>query len=277
MNLSAAYNYCRRLARRHYENFPVGSLLVPRRLRPHFYALYAYCRVSDDLGDEGEEAGRTRALEAWEEELGEALSGKEAGPVLTALADTASRFDIPHQLFFDLLRAFKQDQEKRRYQSERELLAYCRYSANPVGRMVLYLVRAATDRNLQLSDCVCTGLQLANFCQDVSVDLTKGRVYLPLDEVDQCGYSEAALAAGVQNDAFAGLMRLQCSRARSFLLRGMPLARSLPFRLGLEIRLICLGGLRILEKVEASGPLVLAQRPALAPLDFAGMLVRLAW
>lgn len=276
MELSSAYSYCKQLARSHDENFPVASLIVPRRLRPHFYAVYAYCRVSDDMGDEGDPASRSAALAEWEEQLARALRGDASHPVLIALSDTASTFRIPSGLLFDLLKAFKQDQVKTRYANEEELFHYCRYSANPVGRIVLHLIGCARDENLPLSDSICTGLQLANFAQDVSVDLTKNRLYIPLSEMEAHGLTEADLKSGVETDRFARVMRVQVERARRFLMDGLPLSRRLGLRSGIEIKLICLGGLRILEKIQARGYRVLSRRPTLERRDFAGLLLRLA-
>lgn len=273
--LAASYEHCRRIAEGHYENFPVASLAVPRRLRPHFYALYAYCRRSDDLGDEGDPRGRLEALEAWDSAVSVALAGRETqAPILPAVAHTAAAFGIPRDLFHDLLRAFKQDQARTRYETEQDLIEYCRYSANPVGRMVLHLMGRANAETVKLSDSICTGLQLANFCQDVRVDWEKGRVYIPESDLREHGYTEASLADMIENEAFAAVMRRQVERAREWLRGGLPLSRRLGLRLGIEVRMITLGGLRILKKIEKSRYRVLSARPTLGKLDFTALLAR---
>ncbi|MEW6369232.1 MAG: squalene synthase HpnC [Acidobacteriota bacterium] len=275
IRLRPAYDQCRQIAASHYENFPVSSWLVPRGLRPHFHAVYAFCRISDDLGDEGEVGGRTEALSMWESDLKGALSGEAHGPVLAAVANTAAEFHITHDLFFNLLRAFKQDQVKSEYASEQELLDYCRFSANPVGRIVLHLIGAATPENALDSDSICTGLQLANFAQDVARDLANNRIYIPSDEMRDAGYTPSDLRSGIQNAAFAAVMERQVSRARTFLQLGLPLARRLPARIGLEIRAIAHGGLRVLELIERIGYGVLGRRPALGRKDYAVILARI--
>ncbi len=228
VTLREAYAECARIARSHYENFPVATMLVPRRLRPHFHAVYSYCRISDDFGDEGDPAGRAASLGAWGLQLQEAIAtGTSTHPVLAALANTTSVFRIPPQLYFDLLEAFQQDQVKTRYEDEADLLSYCRFSANPVGRVVLHLLGLVTEENLALSDSICTGLQLANFCQDVRTDLGKGRIYIPLADLAACGASEEDLLQKAETPLFVEVMRRQVDRARRFLRAGMPLSRRL--------------------------------------------------
>ena len=199
--------YCRRLARRHYENFTVASRLIPHRLRQHVCNLYAYCRWADDLADEIDDPQQSLALLAWwEAQLRDCYRDRVAHPVFVALAETIGKFNIPPEPFVDLLVAFRQDQRLTRYESQEQLLEYCRYSANPVGRMVLYLGECHTPDRVRLADSICTGLQLANFCQDVARDWDRGRVYLPQAACRRFGYSEAMFARRECNDAFRQLL-----------------------------------------------------------------------
>ena len=179
-----AQDYCRRLARSHYENFSVASWFLPERLRQHFFNVYAYCRIADDLGDEvGDPAASLQLLDEWQAELDACYAGKPRHPVFVALAGTVRKFDIPRQPFADLLQAFRQDQTITRYETFEDLIAYCRYSANPVGHLVLYLCGYRDPERQALSNHTCTALQLANFWQDVSVDYSKRRIYLPLEDL----------------------------------------------------------------------------------------------
>ena len=217
-SLAEAQQYCRRLSRSHYENFTVASILLPANLRPHFYAIYAYCRWADDLADEtsgGDES--LRLLDWWEQELTACYRGQAWHPVFVALQDTVERFSIPIEPFEHLLIAFRQDQYRKRYETFNDLLAYCRNSANPVGRLVLYLGRAATTENFSLSDSICTGLQLANFCQDVARDYDRGRIYLPLTDCQNAGYDEAMFERRQYNLAFRSLLHEQVDRAEQML------------------------------------------------------------
>ena len=189
--------YCRRLARSHYENFSVASWFLPQRLRQHFFNVYAYCRISDDLGDEiGDPMASLQLLDQWEAELNACYDSSPRHPVFVALAETVRRFEIPKHEFADLLTAFRQDQRIARYETFDDLLGYCRYSANPVGHLVLYLCGYHDAERQKLSDYTCTALQLANFWQDVSADFSKGRIYLPLEDLRRFGVSEEGIAAG---------------------------------------------------------------------------------
>jgi len=193
---SEAQEYCRHLARTHYENFSVATWFLPERLRQHFYSVYAYCRISDDLGDEVDHpAASLQLLDEWEAELHACYAGSPRHPVFVALAETVPKFDIPMQPFADLLKAFRQDQTITRYPTFNDLLGYCRYSANPVGHLVLYLCGYRDAERQALSDFTCTALQLANFWQDVSVDYAKGRIYLPLEDMQHYKVSERDIAA----------------------------------------------------------------------------------
>jgi squalene synthase HpnC/squalene synthase HpnD len=261
-----AQRYTRWLANHHYENFNVVSRLLPRRLHQDFYNVYAYCRWSDDLGDEV--ANPTRALElldAWEHEL---RSIYEPGcgpshPVLIALRETIRAKDIPIRPFSDLLRAFRQDQRIHRYPSWDSVLDYCVYSANPVGRLVLYLCGYRDQARQKLSDCTCTALQLANFWQDVSLDLKKGRLYIPLDALAEHGLTEADIAARKFDARYVALMKSLIARTRALFRAGLPLAQTVEPFLRVDLEMFSRGGLAILDAIEASGYNTLAHRPAL--------------
>lgn len=273
-----AEDYTRRLAQSHYENFPVASWLAPRRLRQHLCNVYAFCRWADDLGDEL--GGGERALELlgwWRRELEACFTGEPRHPVFVALRPTVEAFAIPQQPFADLISAFEQDQQVREYETFARLRDYCRRSADPVGRIVLHLYGAVTPQNVDWSDSICTGLQLANLWQDVARDYDIGRVYLPRDDRDRFEYAPEALQSRTTNDAFRGLLRFEVDRAREFLERGFPLVDALPGRLGWEIELIVRGGLAILREIEGIGYGVWEQRPALSKRRFAGLLPPTLW
>lgn len=273
---AAALRHCAGLARRHYENFPVASLALPRRMRRPTTVIYAFARTGDDLADEGDRtpAERLAALDAFGTGLDRALAGERVDdPVLTASAAVIHRHALPPALFHDLLRAFRQDVVKRRYGSHDEVLEYCRCSANPVGRLLLHLAGAAGPRNLRDSDAVCTALQLVNFLQDLRQDYTEhGRIYLPADEMARHGVTEAHIRDAVTDDAMRGLLRAQLARARAGLAAGIPLGRRLGGRFGFEIRMIVAGGLRVTERLAALEGDVFA-RPRLRR----GEVIRLAW
>lgn len=275
---AAAHAYCTRLARRHYENFTVASLLLPRHLLRHFHAVYAYCRWADDLADEA--GGGKRALDLlrwWREELQRCYDGRSRHPVFVALQATIRRFRIPPEPFLDLLFAFEQDQLVKRYQTFEQLKGYCRYSANPVGRLVLYLGEAFDERRAALSDSICTALQLANFWQDVARDFDLGRVYLPEEDRRRFGYADADLEARRFNAAFADLLRFEVDRTRDLFYRGFPLVHQMPESLQPDIELFIEGGLAILRKVEACGYNVWARRPVLARWEKGLLVVGALW
>jgi squalene synthase HpnC len=278
LTLPRARSYCARLARTHYENFSVASLLLPRDLLPHFHAIYAYCRWADDLGDET--GGGQRALNLlawWRSELLACYEGHVRHPVMVALQPTIRRFAIPPTPFLDLLVAFEQDQQVKRYETFEQLLGYCRNSANPVGRLVLYLCECHDDKRGELADHICTGLQLANFWQDVARDLDIGRVYLPAEDRQRFGYGDGDLAARRFTPAFAELMRFQVKRAREMFQRGAPLVELMPAAYSADIELFIAGGLAILRKIERSGYNVWAARPALAKWEKATLLGGALW
>src|SRR5947208_10235346 len=216
-SLQDAHIYCEKLARSHYENFSVASWFLPKRLRQHFFNVYAYCRISDDLGDEtGDTVASLQLLDEWEAELNACYAGSLRHPVFVALAGTVREFDISKHEFSDLLRAFRQDQTVTRYQSFDDLLGYCRYSANPVGHLVLYLCGYRDAERQQLSDYTCTALQLANFWQDVTLDYAKGRIYLPLEDLGRYGVTEEDITDHRATPAFIGMMKFEVQRAREW-------------------------------------------------------------
>lgn len=263
-----ARRYCRRLARRHYENFSVLTRLLPRRLRQPVADIYAYCRWADDLADEtGDPQRATALLRWWEGQLRQCYDGRATHPVFVALADTVRRFEIPSQPFADLLAAFRQDQRVTRYETTTEVLEYCRYSANPVGRLVLHLGRCATPDRVQLSDAVCTGLQLANFCQDVAGDWDRGRVYLPTVECRRFGFVEPDFARRQCTDAFRKLLRSRVDEAEGWLRRGWPLVARLPPDLRLPVALFVRGGMAVLGAIREAGFDVWTARPSVSRMD----------
>ncbi len=272
--LASAEEYTRWLATHHYENFHVVSFLLPKRLHQDFYNVYAFCRWADDLGDEiGDRAESLRLLAWWRAELEAMYQGQVHHPVFVALEGTARKYRLPIQLFSDLISAFEQDQRITRYQNWDELLAYCRCSANPVGRLVLRLCGYHDDAGRdRLSDATCTALQLANFWQDVTIDFEKDRVYLPLDLFQKHGYTLEDLAARRFNPAFQAAMREAVEKARALFLEGLPLTRMVNRRLALDLELFSRGGLRVLEKIEQQHYNVLAARPKVSKADQIGLV-----
>ena len=273
-----AWQYCRQLATRHYENFAVASMLLPRQLLRHFHAVYAYCRWSDDLADETGDGERAlRLLAWWRGELLACYEGEVRHPVFVALEETIRQFRIPQEPFLDLLTAFTQDQHVERYATFEDLLSYCKNSANPVGRIVLYLFRCHDDRRGELSDSICTALQLANFWQDVSRDLDIGRVYLPAEDRKRFGYSDESLQAKEFTPAFAELMRFEVDRARDLFFKGYPLVDLVPREVAADVELFLQGGLAILKKIEQAGYDVLTRRPELTRWEKSVLVTQAAW
>ena len=260
--------YTRWLATHHYENFHVVSWLLPKRLHRDFYNVYAYCRWADDLGDEmGDTAESLRLLAWWREGLQAMYAGQATHPVFVALGGTVKQHAIPQQLFDDLIRAFEQDQTVTRYRNWEELFGYCRCSANPVGRLVLYLCGYSDEERQRLSDATCTALQLANFWQDVTVDWEKGRVYIPLEALERHGSSAEEIAARRATPGFVAAMREVVDRARVLFLEGLPLAGMVDRRLAVDIELFSRGGIRVLDKITAQGYDVLSRRPAISKTE----------
>ena len=293
-----AYRHCERLARTHYENFTVGSLLMPRPLRRHMYALYAYCRTVDDLGDEadrgevtphltpehlaqsgpGEDTGsyRLALLDWWESELEACYEGQPSHPVHVALKETIGEFDLPREPFQRLIEANRMDQRAQRYPTYGDLLHYCDHSANPVGRLVLHLFGYGDEERQRMSDATCTALQLANFWQDVARDYRKGRIYIPLEDMETFGYAENELAGGLENRAFRELMAFEVERAEELFLEGAPLAGTLTGPARLDVALFTRGGMAVLEAIRKQDYRVLGKRPALSRARKAGLFLS-AW
>ena len=238
-SLEVAQAYCQRLARSHYENFSVATWFLPERLRQHFFNVYAYCRISDDLGDEvGDTSASLALLDQWNFELDACYSGAAKHPVFVALAETVQQFDIPKEEFSNLLRAFRQDQTITRYETFDDLLGYCQYSANPVGHLVLYLCGYRDAARQKLSDYTCTALQLANFWQDVSVDYAKGRIYLPLEDLRAHGVAKSTLPQPTTAANFVDMMEFEVDRAREWFNRGTPLVANGGSRTGGRPRIV---------------------------------------
>ena len=266
--------YTRWLATRHYENFHVVSFLLPKRLHQDFYNIYAYCRWADDLADEiGDTAESLRLLKWWQGELDAMYEGRAAHPVFVALLPTVNKYEIPREPFADLIQAFVQDQTVTRYRNFDELFGYCRCSANPVGRLVLYLCGYRDPRRQWLSDATCTALQLANFWQDVTVDLRKNRVYIPLDVMERHGYTLEELFARRFTPAFRDTMRDLVETARGLFLRGLPLPGLVDRRLALDIDLFGRGGMRVLEKIERQDYDVFRARPSISKAERVRLLL----
>ena len=293
-----AFRHCERLARTHYENFTVGSLLMPRPLRRHMYALYAYCRTVDDLGDEAipgtanphfatepVQAGasgddtqsyRLALLDWWESELEACYEGQPSHPVHVALQETIHEFDLPREPFQRLIEANRMDQRAQRYPTYGDLLHYCEHSANPVGRLVLYLFGYGDEERQRMSDATCTALQLANFWQDVARDYGKGRIYLPLEDMETFAYTEDELADGVENQAFRKLMAFEVERAEGLFREGAPLAGTLTGAARLDVALFTRGGMAVLDAIRKQDYRVLRKRPALSRARKAGLFLS-AW
>lgn len=274
-NLTDSFRYCERLTRQHYENFPVGSLLIPKRLRPHVCAIYAFARRADDLADEDfPEPDRIPALEAWQGLLEKSQHGHVNHPVFLALRDTIRRFEIPLALLTDLIAAFKMDVRVKRHRSFGDLLDYCRHSANPVGRLILLLFGHRDEDKFLLSDKICTALQLANFWQDVAVDWKKNRIYIPQEDMERFQYSEAELAASAYNARFRNLLAFEVERTEALFREGAPLVDLTGGRLGLELKCVVLGGMGICAKVRQLDYNTLAVRPHFQRSDKLRILMR---
>jgi squalene synthase HpnC len=271
-SIESAYLFCERLATSHYENFPVGSILVPRRLRKHFYAIYAFARIADDFADEHYERGhsseeRLDLLDWWLALLRESQATQSAHPVFVALARTREEFDLPIGLFEDLLSAFKQDVTLKRYSDFDQLLDYCRRSANPIGRLILLLFGYRDEQLHTWSDRICTALQLANHWQDVEIDLKKDRVYLPRESLNRFDLDVDSLKERQADERFKRLLAFEVARARDLFREGKPLCTAVRGRLGLELRVVWLGGMRILERIVENDFDVFARRPVINKTD----------
>jgi squalene synthase HpnC len=272
--LGDAYAVCRRIALGHYENFPVVSWLLPRDLRPHIFALYAYCRGVDDLGDESE-GDRLALLDSWERELDGAATGHPPDDArFIALADTIARFQLPREPFDRLIEANRRDQRITRYQTFDELLDYCSYSANPVGRLVLRIFGYDDPELDALSDATCTALQLANMWQDVARDFAADRVYIPIEDMERFGVSESDLERSVATREVRRLIRFEVRRTREYFASGLPLIDRVDGRFRLDLRLFTLGGLAVLDAIKQQRYDVLAGRPRVSNATKAWLAVR---
>lgn len=272
-DLEDSLRYTRWLATNHYENFHVVSALLPKRLHQDFYNVYAFCRWADDLGDEiGDESESLRLLGWWADELRAMQAGKVSHPVYVALRETVEKFALPVQLFEDLIHAFVQDQTVHRYRDWDDLFGYCRFSANPVGRLVLRLCGYSGAERDRLSDSTCTALQLANFWQDIPADLKKGRIYLPVCVMERHGYSPEDLGALRFSPQFQSVMRDAVDVARKLFLEGLPLVKTVDKRLAFDLELFSRGGLRILEKIERQDYNVLSRRPSISKMERVALL-----
>lgn len=257
------YARCAQLARTHYENFTVGSWLLPRNKRHHVYAIYAFCRFVDDLGDEFE-GDRLAALDAWELDLRACYSGSPSHPYMVALQETIEEFVIPIEPFLRLIEANRMDQRVFRYPTYDDITYYCQHSANPVGHLVLHVFGYRDERRQRLSDYTCTALQLANFWQDVAKDFAMGRIYIPQEDMKRFDYSEDQLARREVTGQFRGLMAFEVERARELFRKGVGLADELDGRLRLDVALFTKGGIKVLDAIEAQDYDVLSRRPALS-------------
>jgi squalene synthase HpnC len=263
--LDEARAWCRELAESHYENFHVATWFLPKALRPHFHAIYAYCRISDDLGDEvGDPSAALALLDFWGRELDACYEGHARHPVFVALAETIRACSIPKEPFADLLKAFRQDQTVTRYQTMADVLEYCRYSANPVGRLVLYACGYADEERFKLSDATCSALQLANFWQDVRVDWQKDRVYLPREDMQRFSVTDETIAKRVATPAFRALLDFEVDFARRLFEEGLPLIGMVGRELAVDLDLFSRGGLEILRSIERCDYDVLSARPSIS-------------
>lgn len=274
-SLDEAFAYCRVFTRSHYENFPVGSVLIPRALRPHVHSIYTFARIADDFADEPgmDPEERLSKLEEWQNLLDSCLEAPR-GPVFTALAETIRQHQIPVSLLSDLLLAFRSDATTDRHQTFEDLTDYCRFSANPVGRLILHLFQYRSPSLGNLSDAICTALQLTNFWQDVAVDYKRNRVYLPAEEMNRFGVTETDLAEGRLTDGFCRMMASLIDRTRCLFEEGRMLPEQLKGRLKYELRMTWHGGGRILDEIERDGYDVFNKRPKLSRRDMVSVFGR---
>jgi squalene synthase HpnC len=273
--LAEAQEYCRRLAESHYENFHVATWFLPQRLRPHFHSIYAYCRISDDLGDEvGNPAQSLALLDFWNSELDACYRGDCRHPVFVALAETIRACNIPKEPFADLLIAFRQDQTVARYATMEDVLGYCRYSANPVGRLVLYACGYRDAELFALSDFTCSALQLANFWQDVREDERRNRIYLPQDDLKRFGVTEEQIRARRFSQEFRALMQWEVGCAQEMFARGSSLAARVDRELAVDLELFSRGGQEILRAIVRQDYDVLKARPVISKPRKAVLLLR---
>jgi hydroxysqualene synthase len=270
------FRYCEQIAKNHYENFPVASWFIPQDIRKYIWAIYAFARIADDYADEPGYtlAERIDCLNQWEHYLDECYHGNPTHRVFAALAETVERFQIPIELFQNLLTAFHSDVTVNRYETFEDVLDYCRHSANPVGRLVLLLFNYRSEAMMELSDSICTALQLTNFWQDVSVDVKKNRIYFPKEDMLEFGYSEQDLLNRTCDEQFRKLTAFQVQRTAELFVEGKPLLSKVDKDLSLELKLTWNGGMRILQKIHDQDYDVLTRRPELSTFDKLGLLFR---
>ena len=291
--LEKSYKFCRELATSHYENFTVASLLIPKSKRDNIYAIYAYCRIVDDIGDEAssdfpfltdlnvevnweewsESERRLHLLDYWESQLILCYTGTPSNPVMYALQDTILSFEIPITPFIKLISANRLDQAQHRYETFENLLNYCEYSANPVGQIFLHLFGYDDELRQTYSDFTCTGLQLVNFLQDIKTDFLRGRIYIPQEDMAYFGYSEDELSKNIENQNFQRLMKFESSRAREYLNQGYKLIDYLNGPIRLDVALFSRGGSAVLKSIERSEYKVLMSRTKLSRYDSMGLVL----
>ena len=263
------FRHCEKIARNHYENFPVASRFIPKDVRKYIWSIYAFARIADDYADEPgfTVAKRLDNLNKWELYLHESYSGNPTHRVFAALAETVDRFQIPIELFQNLLKAFRSDVIVKRYETVEDVLEYCHHSANPIGRLMLLLFNYRSETMLELSDHICTALQLTNFWQDITVDLEKDRIYIPLEDFEECSYSEQDLQTKVFDERFQSLLALQVRRTIELFEVGRPLIHMVDRNLSWELKLTWNGGMRILHKIQKQNYDIFSQRPKLSFFD----------
>ena len=262
-SVEEAYALCEKLAKTHYENFTVGSWFLPRETSQHFYAVYAFCRFVDDLGDEYQ-GDRLEAIDYWEQEVDRCYESTPRHPYMVALQQTIGAFDIPREPFLKLIQANRMDQTNQRYATYPDLDHYCQHSANPVGQLVLYVCGYRDAERQRLSDDTCTALQLANFLQDVARDFAMGRIYIPQEDMARFDYTENELAQGIANENFRRLMEFEVDRTRELFDNGLKLVGMLDGKLRLDVALFSLGGMKVLDAIERQNFDVLARRPTVS-------------
>ncbi len=266
---SDSFDYCSKVALGHYENFPVGSWLIPKDKRKYVHAIYAFARTADDFADEPgyRDNERVQLLTDWEKRLEECVTGAPRHPVFISVKEAVEKFNIPEALLKDLITAFKMDTINKRYKSMSDVLNYCHYSANPVGRIVLYLFEYKDPELHRLSDFICTALQLTNFWQDIALDLEKDRIYIPLENMERFGYTVGDLKSHTLNDSFRNLLSYQIEFTRDLFKKGLPLCSSVGKRLSFELRAVWSGGMKILEKIERNRYDIFKNRPVITTMD----------
>ncbi|MSQ32440.1 MAG: squalene synthase HpnC [Dehalococcoidia bacterium] len=277
-SIAEAFAYCERMAKSHYENFTVPSFLLPREKRKHMYSIYAFCRYTDDIGDEAK-GDRLALLDRWEHDLELCFSGTGISAPMVALQQTVQEFRMPKELFTRIIKANRMDQETGRFEMYADVLNYCEYSANPVGRMVLYLFGYSDPERQRLSDATCTALQLTNFWQDVAGDYKRGRIYIPLEDMRRFGYTEQMLAKGEYNSQFREMMTFEVNRATKLFNEGWKLTKTVNSVLRIDLKLFSLGGMAVLDGIKRIDYDTLHKRPTVSRLRkallIASVLMRL--